>query len=128
MPQRPLQQFITYDSCLVIDHFCFSALPFLVCFQHVVHLNFTERRTINVFQSKLLRKLVFKGFVLKEACFLIPVCRKKTEMASYHGFLCIFRKHSKIHSIRSLTAQPSEQHTEVPKQVSDFDKPLNHAF
>uniref|UniRef100_A0A8C9F3E1 FERM domain-containing protein n=1 Tax=Pavo cristatus TaxID=9049 RepID=A0A8C9F3E1_PAVCR len=30
-----------------------------------------------------------------------------------------FRKHSKIRSIRSLTAQPSEQHTEVPKQVSD---------
>ncbi|XP_009949765.1 PREDICTED: FERM, RhoGEF and pleckstrin domain-containing protein 1-like, partial [Leptosomus discolor] len=30
------------------------------------------------------------------------------------------RKHSKIHSIRSLTAQPSEQHTEVPKQSSSF--------
>ncbi|KAF2986497.1 hypothetical protein EK904_003761 [Melospiza melodia maxima] len=28
------------------------------------------------------------------------------------------RKHSKIHSIRSLTAQPSEQHTEVPKQTA----------
>lgn len=26
------------------------------------------------------------------------------------------RKHSKIHSIRSLTAKPSEQHSEVPKQ------------
>ncbi|XP_052561822.1 FERM, ARHGEF and pleckstrin domain-containing protein 1 isoform X6 [Tympanuchus pallidicinctus] len=30
------------------------------------------------------------------------------------------RKHSKIRSIRSLTVQPSEQHTEVPKQSSSF--------
>ncbi|XP_046764080.1 FERM, ARHGEF and pleckstrin domain-containing protein 1 isoform X1 [Gallus gallus] len=30
------------------------------------------------------------------------------------------RKHSKIRSIRSLTAQPSEQHAEVPKQSSSF--------
>ncbi|KAM9567154.1 FERM, ARHGEF and pleckstrin domain-containing protein 1 isoform 3-T3 [Guaruba guarouba] len=30
------------------------------------------------------------------------------------------RKHSKIQSIRSLTTQPSEQHTEVPKQSSGF--------
>uniref|UniRef100_A0A8C3TIK8 FERM, ARHGEF and pleckstrin domain-containing protein 1 n=1 Tax=Chelydra serpentina TaxID=8475 RepID=A0A8C3TIK8_CHESE len=29
------------------------------------------------------------------------------------------RKHSKIRSIRSLTTQPSEQHSEVPKQVSN---------
>uniref|UniRef100_A0A670KHV6 FERM, ARHGEF and pleckstrin domain-containing protein 1 n=1 Tax=Podarcis muralis TaxID=64176 RepID=A0A670KHV6_PODMU len=30
------------------------------------------------------------------------------------------RKHSKIHSIRSLTAKPSEQHSEVPKQSCSF--------
>ncbi|XP_067392985.1 FERM, ARHGEF and pleckstrin domain-containing protein 1 isoform X5 [Emydura macquarii macquarii] len=30
------------------------------------------------------------------------------------------RKHSKIRSIRSLTAQPSEQHAEVPKQSCSF--------
>ncbi|XP_060625506.2 FERM, ARHGEF and pleckstrin domain-containing protein 1 isoform X1 [Anolis sagrei] len=30
------------------------------------------------------------------------------------------RKHSKIHSVRSLTAKPSEQHSEVPKQSCDF--------
>ncbi|EMP29749.1 FERM, RhoGEF and pleckstrin domain-containing protein 1 [Chelonia mydas] len=31
-----------------------------------------------------------------------------------------FRKHSKIRSIRSLTTQPSEQHSEVPKQSCSF--------
>ncbi|KAF7252400.1 FERM, ARHGEF and pleckstrin domain-containing protein 1 [Varanus komodoensis] len=30
------------------------------------------------------------------------------------------RKHSKIHSVRSLTAKPSEQHSEVPKQSCSF--------
>ncbi|XP_053167077.1 FERM, ARHGEF and pleckstrin domain-containing protein 1 isoform X2 [Hemicordylus capensis] len=30
------------------------------------------------------------------------------------------RKHSKIHSIRSLTVKPSEQHSEVPKQSCSF--------
>ncbi|XP_033003741.1 FERM, ARHGEF and pleckstrin domain-containing protein 1 isoform X1 [Lacerta agilis] len=30
------------------------------------------------------------------------------------------RKHSKIHSIRSLTTKPSEQHSEVPKQSCSF--------
>ncbi|XP_015270583.1 PREDICTED: FERM, RhoGEF and pleckstrin domain-containing protein 1 [Gekko japonicus] len=30
------------------------------------------------------------------------------------------RKHSKIHSVRSLTAKPSEQHSEVPTQNSSF--------
>lgn len=49
-------------------------------------------------------------------------------MASYCDFPFISRKHSKIQSIRSLTAQPSEQHTEVPKQVSDVDETLAYAF
>lgn len=58
---------------------------------------------------------------------MIPL-RGKTEMASYCDFAFISRKHSKIRSIRSLTAQPSEQHTEVPKQVSDVDESLHPAF
>lgn len=49
-------------------------------------------------------------------------------MASYCDFPFVSRKHSKIQSIRSLTAQPSEQHTEVPKQVSDIDEILAYAF
>lgn len=53
---------------------------------------------------------------------------KRIEMASYCDFHFISRKHSKIHSIRSLTAQPSEQHTEVPKQVSDVDETLDRVF
>lgn len=31
------------------------------------------------------------------------------------------RKHSKIHSIRSLATEPTEPNSEVPKQVSDGD-------
>lgn len=71
--------------------------------------------------------LLFKVLVFKEACLLIPLCCK-TEVASYCDFAFISRKHSKIRSIRSLTAQPSEQHAEVPKQVSDVDESPHHTF
>lgn len=90
MPQRPWQQSIAYDSCLPDRPFLLQCLSFLtvVRLQHIAHLNFTERRNVNLFWSKLLWKLLFKGFVLKEACLLIPVCRKKTpEIALYVIFL-----------------------------------------
>lgn len=73
-------------------------------------------------------KAAIQRFCFKGGMSFHPARRKKNEMASYCDFPFISRKHSKIHSIRSMAAQPSEQHAEVPKQVSDVDETLDHAF
>lgn len=82
------QQFIGYDSCSGDRTFLLQCLSLFLQWyglQCIAHINFTERRNVNLFCSKLLWKLLFKGFVLKEACLFILLVEKK-----WNGFLLWF--------------------------------------